>query len=45
MATIDYILGKGGFAILALVVILVVLYNKVKAQREFGVSPKKKKDK
>ncbi|WP_255420153.1 hypothetical protein [Aquimarina sp. AD1] len=42
MDIIDYLLGRGGFAILALVVVVVLLYNKIKARREFRVSPKKK---
>ncbi|SEK30705.1 hypothetical protein SAMN04487910_0212 [Aquimarina amphilecti] len=42
MDIIEYLLGKGGFALLGLVVIVVLLYNKIKARREFRVSPKKK---
>ncbi|WP_281171926.1 hypothetical protein [Aquimarina latercula] len=42
MDIIDYLIGRGGFAILALVVLVVLLYNKIKARREFRVSPKKK---
>ncbi|WP_378175170.1 hypothetical protein [Aquimarina sp. SS2-1] len=45
MEIIDYLLGKGGFAILALVVVSVMLYHKIKAQQEFGVSSKKEKNK
>ncbi|WP_299897631.1 hypothetical protein [uncultured Aquimarina sp.] len=43
MDIIDYLLGRGGFAILALIVVVILLYNKIKARRQFGVSNKKKR--
>jgi len=42
MEIIDYLLGRGGFAILALIVVVVLLYNKIRARRQFGVPSKKK---
>jgi len=42
MDIIEYLMGRGGFAILALFVVVIVLYNKIKARRSFRVSSKKK---
>lgn len=42
MDIFEYITGKGGIMILGLFVVLVVLYNKIKARRYFKTSSKKK---
>ncbi len=44
MEIFEYLTGRGGFLILALFVVLVVLYNKISSRRKyFKTSPKKKK--
>ena len=43
METIDYIFGKGGFIILALIVVVVVLIKKYKDWRDFKAPSKKKR--
>ncbi|WP_299254003.1 hypothetical protein [uncultured Aquimarina sp.] len=42
MEIIDYLMGRGGFVLLALFVVVIVLYNKIKDRRQFRVSSKKK---
>ncbi|WP_281989180.1 hypothetical protein [Aquimarina aggregata] len=39
----EYLTGRGGLLVLGLVVVIVVLYNKIKARRDFKISSKKKK--
>ncbi|WP_299223319.1 hypothetical protein [uncultured Aquimarina sp.] len=42
MEIIDYLMGRGGFALLALFAVVIVLYNKIKARKAFRVPSKKK---
>ncbi|WP_282082790.1 hypothetical protein [Aquimarina aggregata] len=43
MEMFEYLTGRGGLLVLGLVVVIVVLYNKIKARRDFKISSKKKK--
>ena len=43
MDIVEYLMGKGGFMILALLVVIILLYNRIKARRDFRISPKDKK--
>lgn len=44
MSVFEYLTGRGGMLILGLFVVVVLLYNKIKARNEFK-RPTKKKDK
>lgn len=43
MEFLEYISGQGGFLILALFVIVIVIYNKIKQRRDIRAVTKKKK--
>jgi len=43
MEFLEYISGQGGFLILALFVVVMVIYNKIKQRRDIRAVTKKKK--
>jgi len=43
MDFLQYISGKGGFLILAFLVVVIVLYNKIKQRRDIKTIDKKRK--